>query len=201
MKKADMVREMLERRFKNRKIDVDEASFSKYVKKRGYKSIIDFYVEIELGNIDANEVIDGYAEFIKPVEQILTHETADKFVLQSKVQDTDDTDSDILIIGNDVKGINYKFSKCCNPIYGDKIMGFISSSGAIKIHRMDCGNVKNLMEKFPYRVQVAMVGQTWQPIRRHAESSRAGRHWYRYQHHFAHQQGGRHRAAQHFHQL
>lgn len=152
MKKADMVREMLERRFKNRKIDVDEASFSKYVKKRGYKSIIDFYVEIELGNIDANEVIDGYAEFIKPVEQVLTHETADKFVLQSKVQDTDDTDSDILIIGNDVKGINYKFSKCCNPIYGDKIMGFISSSGAIKIHRMDCGNVKNLMEKYPYRV-------------------------------------------------
>ena len=105
-----------------------------------------------MGNIDANEVIDGYAEFIKPVEQVPTHETADKFVLQSKVQDTDDTDSEILIIGNDVKGINYKFSKCCNPIYGDKIMGFISSSGAIKIHRMDCGNVKNLMEKYPYRV-------------------------------------------------
>lgn len=152
MKKADIAREMLSRRFKNRKIDVDEASFSKFVKKRGYKSITDFYVEIELGNIDVNELIDSYLDFIKPAEQTPAHETADKFVLQAKAQEASNVDSDILIIGNDVKGINYKFSKCCNPIYGDKIMGFIASDGAIKIHRLDCGNMKNLMEKYPYRV-------------------------------------------------
>lgn len=152
MKRAEIAREMLSRRFKNRKIDVDEASFSKFVKKRGYKSITDFYVEIELGNIDVNELIESYLDFTRPVEQLPIHEAADKFVLQAKAQDSSSADSDILIIGNDVKGINYKFSRCCNPIYGDKIVGFIASDGAIKIHRLDCGNMKNLMEKYPYRV-------------------------------------------------
>ncbi len=152
LKKVEMARELLNRRFKNRKIEVDEASFSKFVKKSGYKSITDFYVEIEQGVIDVNDVIEKYIEFTKPTEQVSAHETADKFVLQSSSQAFDNVDSDILIIGDDVKGINYKFSKCCNPIYGDKIMGFIASDGAIKIHRLDCGNVKNLMEKYPYRV-------------------------------------------------
>lgn len=152
LKKVEMARELLNRRLKNRKIEVDEASFSKFVKKIGYKSITDFYVEIEQGVIDVGNVIEKYIDFTKPVEQTPTHETADKFVLQPSNQPLEAADSDILIIGNDVKGINYKFSKCCNPIYGDKIMGFIASDGAIKIHRMDCGNVKNLMEKYPYRV-------------------------------------------------
>ncbi|MDO4512000.1 MAG: RelA/SpoT family protein [Bacteroidales bacterium] len=152
MKKAEMARELLYRRFKNRKVEFDEAMLSKFVKKSGYKSIIDFFVEINQGVIDVNEVIENYITFITPAEQPVAHEAADKFVLQAKSKADDKADSDILIIGNDVKGINYKFSKCCNPIFGDKIMGFIASDGAIKIHRIDCGNVKNLMEKYPYRV-------------------------------------------------
>ena len=152
MKKADFAREMLSRRFKNRKIDSDEATISKLVTKLGYKSIIDFYCEIAQGNIDVNDIIEKYIEFTKPVEQPVAHETADKFVLQQRSQPNEKSDSDILIIDNNVKGINYKFSKCCNPIYGDKITGFIASDGAIKIHRADCGNVKNLKEKYPYRI-------------------------------------------------
>lgn len=152
MKKAEIARELLQRRFKNRKIELDEGTISKFIKKKGFKSIIDFYVEIDQGSVDVNEIIDDYIEFTTPTEQIVTHEAADKFVLQSKKQNIDNADSDILIIGNDVKGINYKFSKCCNPIFGDDIMGFIASDGAIKIHRTDCGNVKNLIEKYPYRV-------------------------------------------------
>ncbi len=152
MKKADFAREMLSRRFKNRKIEADEATISKLVTKLGYKSIIDFYSDIAQGNIDVNVIIEKYIDFTKPVEQPVAHETADKFVLQQKNQPNDKADSDILIIDNNVKGINYKFSKCCNPIYGDKITGFIASDGAIKIHRTDCGNVKNLKEKYPYRI-------------------------------------------------
>lgn len=152
MKKAEIARELLTRRFKNRKIELDEALISKFVTKLGYKSIIDFFFEISLGSIDVNEIIEKYIEFTKPVEQAVTHETADKFVLQQKSPADEKSDSDILIIDNNVKGINYKFSKCCNPIYGDKITGFIASDGAIKIHRSDCGNVKNLKEKYPYRI-------------------------------------------------
>ena len=59
---------------------------------------------------------------------------------------------DILVIGNNIKGINYKLAKCCNPIYGDDVFGFISSEGVIKIHRSDCPNAANIREKYPYRL-------------------------------------------------
>ena len=59
---------------------------------------------------------------------------------------------DILTIGDDVKGVNYKLAHCCNPIYGDRIEGFIASDGAIKIHRVDCKNLKHLKGRYPYRI-------------------------------------------------
>ena len=63
----------------------------------------------------------------------------------------------MLVIGNDVKGINYKLSACCKPIYGDKIVGFIASDGAVKIHRTNCGNIRHLLSKYPYR----MIKSQW----------------------------------------
>ncbi len=58
----------------------------------------------------------------------------------------------MLVIGDDIKGINYRLSKCCNPIYGDDVFGFISAEGVIKIHRHDCPNATNIREKYPYRL-------------------------------------------------
>lgn len=159
-KKAEISRELLQRRFKNRKIDFDEATFTKLVKKLGFKTLTDFFVEINNGTIEASSVIDQYLTFINKQNEAptVTHETAENFILQNKRQQDDaGSNEDILVIGNNVKGINYKLSKCCNPIYGDKIVGFIASDGAIKIHRADCGNIKHLMEKYPYR----MIKSQW----------------------------------------
>ena len=65
----------------------------------------------------------------------------------------DDVDSDeVIIIGEGIKGINYKLSKCCTPIIGDKIIGFISTDGAIKIHKSTCPNALHLKQKYPYRI-------------------------------------------------
>ena len=69
--------------------------------------------------------------------------------MQSAKEENASTDT--LVIGENIKGINYKLSKCCNPIFGDKIVGFISSEGAIKIHRADCPNAIHLLDKYPYR--------------------------------------------------
>jgi len=83
------------------------------------------------------------------------HGSAQDFTLQPREEHGDSPahhDSDILVIGSDVKGINYKLSRCCNPIQGDPIQGFIASDGAIKIHRADCGNLKHLRSKYPYRI-------------------------------------------------
>ena len=121
-KQADIARETLQRRFKNRKIDCDEPTLTKLI------------------------------QFTKPAEaEVQQHESAANFVLQTHDKEKKQ-DDDILVIGDNVKGINYKLSKCCNPIYGDRIVGFIASDGAIKIHRADCGNLRHLMEKYPYRI-------------------------------------------------
>ena len=153
MKKAEIARETLQRRFRNRKVEVDESALTKLEKKLGYKNVTDFYVDIADGTLDPGNIIDRYlAMTAKPEDQpAATHVGADQFVLQNR-QDDDRQDSDILVIGNNVRGLNYKLSKCCNPIFGDKIVGFIGSDGAIKIHRTDCGNVRHLSERYPYRM-------------------------------------------------
>ncbi len=152
-KHADMGRELVQRRFKNRKIEIDEAMLSRFISKKGYKTMTDFYVAIDEEKIDISTLVEEYLDFqAKQQETNKTHETAENFVLQHKGGDDDRGSDDILVIGNNVKGINYKLSRCCNPIYGDAIVGFIASDGAIKVHRRDCGNVKHLLAKYPYRI-------------------------------------------------
>jgi len=152
LRQADLAREALQRRFKNRKIEVDEATFAKFIQKKGYKHTIDFFVAIQDGTLDVNDVVEGYETFVTQREELLVdHGAASEFVWHNRTQD-DHYSSDILLVGDDVKGVNYKFSRCCNPIFGDKIVGFIASDGAIKIHRADCGNLKHLRSKYPYRI-------------------------------------------------
>ena len=159
VRRADMAREMLQRRFKNRKIELDEATLTRLMKRLGHKTVTDFYVAIDEGKLDINTVVEEYVAQVDRQNEATTggpHGTAQDFVLQTQ-QHTDAPDDDILVIGNNVKGINYKLSKCCNPIYGDNIVGFIASDGAIKIHRADCGNVRHLISKYPYR----MIRSQW----------------------------------------
>ncbi|MBR5101948.1 MAG: bifunctional (p)ppGpp synthetase/guanosine-3',5'-bis(diphosphate) 3'-pyrophosphohydrolase [Muribaculaceae bacterium] len=153
VKKTEIARETLQRRFKNRKIELNEAMLTRLIHKRGYKNLIDFFVDLQDGKFDVNNVIDSYVAFVEKANAGPTaaRESAENFVLQTKNVETQE-DSDILVIGDNVKGINYKLSKCCNPIFGDKITGFIASDGAIKIHRADCGNVLHLASRYPYRV-------------------------------------------------
>ncbi|MBR6489624.1 MAG: bifunctional (p)ppGpp synthetase/guanosine-3',5'-bis(diphosphate) 3'-pyrophosphohydrolase [Muribaculaceae bacterium] len=152
-KHADMGRELVQRRFKNRKIEIDDATMSRFISKKGYKTSTDFYVAIDEEKIDIATLVEEYLDFqARQQDTGKTHETAENFVLQHKADDDDRANDDILVIGNNVKGINYKLSRCCNPIYGDAIVGFIASDGAIKVHRRDCGNVKHLLTKYPYRI-------------------------------------------------
>ena len=152
-KKADMGRELMQRRFKNRKIEIDDATMSRFIAKKGYKTSTDFYVDVEEEKIEMGVLIEDYLDFLaKQQDTSKQHETAENFVLQHREVEEDKSNDDILVIGNNVKGVNYKLSRCCNPIYGDAIVGFIASDGAIKIHRRDCGNLKHLTGKYPYRI-------------------------------------------------
>lgn len=154
-KSAELGRELLQRRMKNRKIDIDEAIVSKIVKKMGYKTMTDFFSRIADERLDVNEVIDNYMAMLHEQQEAASgtgRVSAETFDLRIKEEEDAGAAPDILVIGNDIKGINYRFSKCCNPIYGDSVFGFISAEGVIKIHRADCPNAVNLRERFPYRV-------------------------------------------------
>lgn len=148
---ADLGRETLERRFKNRKLTLDERVLTRLIKKMGYKSAIDFMSELGQEKLDVNDIIERYQKFEADEQQQQATISANKFSLDHSHQQNE-PDDDVLVIGGDsIKGVNYHLSKCCCPIYGDDIIGFIASDGAIKIHRSDCKNVLHLCAKYPYR--------------------------------------------------
>lgn len=150
-RQVEVAKELLMRRFKNRKIELDEAVLMKVIKKAGYKTVTDFYRDVADEKIDAAKVFDLYQEQAQPVgegEKV----SAEEFVLAQATDERDASHADVLVIGEDVKGLNYKLSRCCNPIYGDEVFGFISGDGVVKIHRNDCPNARHLRQRYPYRV-------------------------------------------------
>lgn len=155
---AALGRETLDRRAKNRKLELDEPTLMRFIKKMGYKTVTDFFAAIGVDELDANRVLEQYAEFAAPDESVTADPTrsAENFVLPAE-SDSESSrrngSSDVLVIGSSkLKGMNYKLARCCNPIYGDDVFGFISSDGVVKIHRADCPNAANIRERYPYRI-------------------------------------------------
>ena len=149
-------KEMIERKFKNRKIEMDEATMMHTVKKLGFKTASDFYRQVADGTLDVNTVIDKYLELLHS-EQTVTGDnqarSAEEFVLdESRVQQIAPQNDDILVIDRNLKGIDYQLARCCNPIYGDEVFGFVTVSGGFKIHRTDCPNAPELRKRFGYRI-------------------------------------------------
>lgn len=155
---ADVGKELLQRRFKNRKLEFDEANMSRTVTRMGYKDTISFFSALGCGELEINQVVDNYLECL--ARQTKTEEPAERisastYTLQTPPEEAaSDTSAgaDVLVIGNNIKGINYRLARCCNPIYGDDVFGFVSSEGVIKIHRTDCPNAGDIRRKYPYRL-------------------------------------------------
>lgn len=148
-------KETLERKFKNRKIDYDEGVMMRLIKKLGYKVVTDFYQAIANEALDVNEILDKYIEQKKKESDIhedVPYRSAEAYNMQQPHSDEAAAKEDVLIIDQNLKGIDFKLAKCCNPIYGDDVFGFVSAKGGIKIHRCDCPNASDLRERFGYRI-------------------------------------------------
>jgi len=151
-KDAEMGRETLIRRFKNWKIDLDDGKISRLAKKKGFKTVSDFYQEIAHEKLDMHVVRDAYVDLDKPtVIENSEIRRADSFSKEIQSPETTGKD-DILVIGEDLKGVDFKLAKCCNPIYGDEVFGFVSVMGGIKIHKTDCSNAPQMIARFGYRI-------------------------------------------------
>lgn len=154
-KMADLGKELLYRRFKNRKLEVDEALLSKTIGKMGYKNTIEFFSALSADNIDLNLVIESYLDL---AGRSVTKEEGERvsaasYTLQNQEDEAQSgKNGDVLVIGDNVKGMNYRLAKCCNPIFGDDVFGFVSAEGVIKVHRSDCSNAAHLRDKYPYRI-------------------------------------------------
>jgi GTP pyrophosphokinase len=151
-KQVEYAKELLSRRFKNRKIEADDALLMRFIKKKGYKTVTDFYADIATEKLDVNTIIDQYLELEKKEQE--TSEPIDRSVenyyAQTPIDEITYRD-DVLVIDQNLTGIDYTLAKCCNPIYGDEIFGFVSSKG-IKIHRLNCPNAHDMFDRHGYRI-------------------------------------------------
>lgn len=147
-------KETLERKFKNRKMEYDEAVMMRLIKRLGFKNVTEFYQKIADETLDVNEILDKYVEQQKrdsdPHDEI-THRSAEGYNLQTPVDEIT-AKEDVLVIDQNLKGLEFKLAKCCNPIYGDEVFGFVTVTGGIKIHRTDCPNAPQMKGKFGYRI-------------------------------------------------
>jgi len=151
-KDAEIGRETIIRRFKNWKIDLDDGKISRLAQKKGYKTVSDFYQEIAHEKLDMHVVRDAYLNLDIRESTVESTETRSAETFSADhIADTSGNE-DVLIIGQDIKGVEFKLSKCCNPIYGDDVFGFVTVGGGIKIHRNDCPNAPQMISRFGYRI-------------------------------------------------
>lgn len=144
-------REILLRKFKNWKLDLSDDAIRLMIKKFNFKLAQDLYYDISTGKIDPLDVKSLFTEKVEEQEESSRQKLNDLLPSESKEFSFDSSD-EFLIIDNNIKNLNYKLAKCCNPVFGDNIFGFVSIKEGIKIHRNSCPNAPQLKERYPYRV-------------------------------------------------
>ncbi|MBO5205453.1 MAG: bifunctional (p)ppGpp synthetase/guanosine-3',5'-bis(diphosphate) 3'-pyrophosphohydrolase [Prevotella sp.] len=153
---AAYAKEIIERKFRNRKIEIEESVMARLIKKMGFKETRDFYHKVAEQQIDINDIIETYQEIKRHDDNIHqdapTGKSADGYNYVSANEVIAKTCDDVLVIDRNLKGIDFQLSRCCNPIYGDDVFGFVTVTGGVKIHRTDCPNAPEMRKRFGYRV-------------------------------------------------
>jgi GTP diphosphokinase / guanosine-3',5'-bis(diphosphate) 3'-diphosphatase len=148
-------KEILTRRLKNWKINFSDLVVNRLMVKYHLKNAQDLYFKISTEEIDLLEL----KEFLLTVEE--APKPNESVIQKDKESDKrDHISSDYLIIENKIESVDYKLAKCCNPVYGDRVFGFVAIAEGIKIHRTSCPNADNLISRYPYRVLPARWTET-----------------------------------------
>ncbi len=158
-------KEELERKFKNRKLVYDEKVMMRLIRKMGFKTVTDFMSHVGDGSISINDIIDKYLTLKQEMEDTdQTQRSAEGYSMQQAQKleaDEAPIKEDVLVIDQNLKGVEFHLSKCCNPIYGDDVFGFVTINDGIKIHRTDCPNATQMRERYGYRiVQARWAGKS-----------------------------------------
>jgi GTP pyrophosphokinase len=160
-RQALLAKEELERKMKNKKLEFEEPVLMHTITKLGYRYVTDFYAALADGKLDMNTALDAYAQQQRydrgEAEKSVSTQSANQYVLpeddNSKHQAIG---TDVLVIDQNLKGLDFQMARCCQPVYGDEVFGFVTSGGGIKIHRENCPNAPQLRQRFGYRIVRAM---------------------------------------------
>ena len=162
MKYARMGREELERKLKNWKLNtpIDEAVayLCRHFKVRTGREVYSMIALQKIDFLTIKEILQRWLSGVEDDERRAAAAEAEKQKEESKLNDAafqPSRSSDALVIDEKINNIEYKLAKCCNPIKGDDIFGFVTISSGITIHRTDCPNASRLKENYPYRVMEA----------------------------------------------
>ena len=157
-RQASMAKEELERKMKNRKLDYDEPALMHTMTRMGYRVVTDFYNALAEGRLDTNAVLEAYATQLRrdrgEEDKATPAQSAQEIVMQANenLHKTNTAQEDVLVIDSNIRGLEFQMAKCCQPVYGDNVFGFVTSGGGIKIHRENCPNAPQLRERFGYRI-------------------------------------------------
>ena len=149
-KKAADGKELLSRRLKNWKMEIEDETMAAVLKKLPYKTLNAFYAAIGEGELDVADVKNMVVEIRNAEVPAVDQEKKAGGILKERNNNNDDI---LVIDAKNVKGIDYRMAKCCNPVFGDDVFGFVTRTEGIKIHRMSCPNAARLLDMYPYRIQ------------------------------------------------
>ena len=152
-KDAAFAKEELERKARNRKIELEEATLMHTMTRLGYRIVTDFYKALADGTLDINQVLTAYAAQQRHERGEVTNQivSADSFTAPTNAAVAAGK-GDVLVIDKNMRGIDYTLARCCQPVYGDEVFGFLTAGGGIKVHRMNCPNAPALRERYGYRI-------------------------------------------------
>jgi len=153
-------KEVLMRRLKNWKIPYGDNVIQKLINHYDFRTAQELYYSVSTGKTDLleiKEVLQKGEQPVQPTPQLPLAEKEQKETLLS-----DNQYGDYLIIEDKVEGLDYRLARCCNPVFGDSVFGFVTISEGIKIHRTTCPNARNLMSRYPYRIVTVRWTRTGQ---------------------------------------
>ena len=150
LKESELGKGMLQRRLKNWKLPFSETVVDMLVKEFKLENALQLYHQISTEKIDITDVKRFLtAKFGENVEK--AEKPVPETISASKKELSNESEES-LSIGEDIKNVTYKLAKCCNPIPGDRVFGFVTNDGAISIHRVNCPNAKGMQQRYGYRI-------------------------------------------------
>ena len=158
-KKAAEGKELLERRLKNWKMEITDQELAELMKKWQIRNKNSFFADLGSGKTDIIAVRDAILAR-RAATNSAVHSRDENTVLKSSLPQHYGTDDILVINADDLKGLDYKMARCCHPVYGDDVFGFVTIRDGVRIHRMSCPNASRLIEKYPYRIQKVAWSET-----------------------------------------